>query len=167
MASSRDEYGVGPERIHGFSADERTVPSMAAALLRVQLTSPELRLPLVTLGLAPVVAWWAAGWGPAIGLGVALLSMPFIMRRGLEKQLRWFLPAGGRLVTEFSDTVMTVRSPTSIRHFPLATISLIRPIGRWVVFSQEGSRDYHVIPAEVFPDEEIDAARRIREDAIF
>ncbi|MFN8191219.1 MAG: hypothetical protein U0R78_12430 [Nocardioidaceae bacterium] len=167
MASAQFDYGEGPQRFHVHVIDEATPREMARALIRVQVMSPELRLARVTLVLTPVIAWYAAGWPPAIALALALVALRPLMMRGLVRKLTLQLPVGGELITEFTDRSVTLRTPTQIREFRLISLDPIKPVGDWVVFSPEGTRDYYAVPEELFPPVEIVRAREAREASIF
>ena len=170
MASAQFDYGLygeGPQRVHVFAVDESTPKQMARALIRVQVMSPELRFARVTLVLTPLVAWYAAGWPPAIALVLALVTLRPLMMRGLLRKLQPQLPLGSELVTEFTDRTVKLRTPTAIREFRLTSLDPIKAAGDWVVFSLEGTREYHAVPEELFPPVEVVRARAAREAAIF
>ncbi|GEM_PF-7066187 len=161
------EYGEGPQRFHVFVVDESTPKEMARALIRVQVMSPELRLARIALVLTPMVAWYAAGWPPAVALVLALVLLRPLMMRGLVRKLELQLPVGSELVTEFTDRTVKLRTPTAIREFRLTTLDPVKAVGDWVVFAPEGTRDYYAVPDELFPSVEVVRARTARDEAMF
>jgi hypothetical protein len=170
MASAHVDYGAygeGPQRFHVHVIDEQTPKEMARALIRVQVMSPELRLARVTLVLTPVIAWYAAGWPPAIAFAVALVALRPLMMRGLVRKLSLRLPVGGEIVTEFTDRTVKLRTPTEIREFRVTSLDPIKAARDWVVFCPEGTRDYYAVPEELFPPVEVVRAREAREASIF